>query len=293
MDLETVIRFGVVSTSSVYAITLGAHYGKPVTEFLSKHLVNVVFPESNINWALVSSIGTTLLIKEWADYAFHNIILRGWNPTDETLLDLKGCVSYLAGSGVAAVLGYYGLAAAGMYTASTAAAIVGTALSVHLVWSLFSQVAGVAVPTAAQAGLGAAIGVSLVAGKSLLGLVEVILDLTPAAARLTYSASAAVAALTLAIKNLAVIFFDNLFKRPGGEGYNPQKWILAGLRDVAVDISGSATAGVAAYTIVTAFELVNRPTAKLVIGATLITQMALKGLSKYYFPHNPTILKTT
>lgn len=303
------LRFYVKTAIGVATIA-SAKYAEQGAAFLGKYLVKVISPETLVNGAkafstaaagvgiygAVGFIGTTLIIKELADVIIDNSVLSKWQPKDETLQSLRGAVIYLAGSGIAGGLVAGVLAVTRIYTAPTALAVVGTALSVHLAWKLFLDYTDVVKEITYQVFGGSLIGSALVAGKSLLGRVENLMGLTPSAAGLTFSVGTGLAALTLGIKCLAVKFFDTILARPPTEEYVAEsKWstgdpaymayernnhLLRKARDLAVDVCGAATAAVGSYGIVRGLDLVAGPTAKLVIGATLITQMALKGIFK-------------
>lgn len=285
--MDSYLRFGAISAGSVAAI---------------------LYSKAAAGAGIYGTVGFTagtLCVKEATDRLMNSILgidttQKSETAQDQVIKSLKGAASYLASSGIAGSVVYAGLTYGGVYTTSTAAAIVGTALSVHLVWTLFSKVIGEGEGNAAEEG--ALIGIALVAGRSLIDRVEVFLGLTPAAAGLTYSVGAGLAALTLGIKHVAVKFFDTIFARPQSE---PEKYVEPNsnypnqyekvyndkydsvllkrdlvLREVAIDVAGSVAAAVGSYGIVRALDWVSGPTAKLVIGATLITHVALKGIFK-------------
>lgn len=310
------LRFGAATAGSVAALTYGAQYAEQGAAFASKYLVSLVSPETLTQAAqsftqaasgagIYGTVGTvgfsaaTLLVKEFADSVMNNLLntdFKGYyysDPSDPLTMEettrsvitrnLKGAISYVAGSGITGGLVYAGLTVGGVYAAPTAATIVGTALSVHLVYTVLSKAIRFAASQAiiTKATTGAVIGSALVAGKDLLGRVEVFLGLTPAAAGLTYSVGAGLGALTLGIKHLAVRVFDKFTPKFENKGeMTTHETVLSYLRDGSIEVAGSAVAGLGAYYAVTALELVGGPTAKLVIGGALISQMALKGILK-------------
>lgn len=312
---------GVVATASTVTLTKYAQQG---ATFIGQYLVSVITPERLLNAAkeystaaagvgIYGAIGftfVTILCQHVALELFHDKIVSFLNADYNALTNrnvLKHMCSYLACSGGAGIVVSAILVGAKIYSIQTAAAVVGTALSIHFlilagfVFTLKTvEVAGFEMII--KSFVGAVIGTALVVGRSLLGRVEVFLGLTPGAAGLTYSAGAGVAALTLGIKHMAVKFFDTIFVRPT-EKYIPttQHWVnkedkddhtntvylkddlnkgLAYARDIAIDVAGSATAAIGTYGIVRALDWVAGPTAKIVIAATLISQMAVKGVLK-------------
>jgi hypothetical protein len=246
----------------------------------------------------------TLAIKEFADTSIKDNLLS-WKSEDDTIESLKDAIVYVTGSGVTGGVMYFGLKLSGFYAAPTAAAVVGAALTVHLACRLLWNFRGIIDNTAGKAISGGLIGAGVVVGKRLFGHVEVFFKLTPSGVGLTYSVAVPLAGLTLGIKNLTTKFFDNLIITPGkfnvaekqynsnkeetgfNYGYDeddddrsldPKKGVLRFARNVGVELAGSAAAGAIVYCGVTVLNLVSGPTSKLVIGTTLVAQMALKGL---------------
>lgn len=339
IDRSDLFFTGGLATASAVTLTYGSQYTQQGATFVGNYFVSVISPERLINVAksysqaaagvgIYGALGftfATLLGKKVADDFFQEKILSFWNPKDETLQSLKGICSYLACSGIVGVVVSAILIGAKVYSASTTAALVGTALSAHLLGTLIAKevrtIEREIKTTASRAVGGALIGTALVVGKALLGRIEVFFGLTPAVAASTYSAGAGLAALTLGLKYWAVKFFDTILATPQAKEYidceteiynipryinesesflknksvttnsktgvpiafaeiNRHNHLFHHGRNVFVEVIGSAFAGFAAYTIARSWDLVAPQTAKLLIGATLITQTLLLGLKK-------------